>query len=132
MHHGGWWPDHVMRLFRREFGQFSSDLVHEQIIVKGKTSKLSVPLLHETYVNLEEVINKINQYSSLGAEKLHTQHKTHSIHHAFFRGLWTFFRCYFLQTAFLEGAEGLMLAISNAEATYYKYAKLYLLNKAAK
>lgn len=132
MHHGGWWPDYVMRLFKREFGQFSTDLVHEQIIVNGRTTKLSVPLLHETYVNLEEVISKINQYSSLGAEKLHDQKKFSSIHHAFFRGIWTFFRCYFLQKAFLEGAEGLMLAISNAEATYYKYAKLYLLNKTPK
>ena len=132
MHHGGWWPDYVLRLFRRQYGYFSSDLVHERIIVEGQIQKLATPLLHETYVNLEEVINKINQYSSLGADKIFAQRKTSSIYHALLRGLWTFFRCYFLQKAFLDGPEGLMLAISNAEATYYKYAKLYLLNNKLK
>jgi len=127
--HGGWWPDYVTRLFKREHGHFSVDVVHEKIIVNGLTQKLDSPILHETYVNLEEVINKVNQYSSLGAEKLDAQNKTSSIVHALFRGLWTFFRCYVLKKAFLDGAEGLMLAISNAEASYYKYAKLYLLNK---
>ncbi|MGZ8151480.1 MAG: glycosyltransferase family 2 protein, partial [Methylovulum sp.] len=64
--HGGWWPDYVLRLFRRNAGYFTDSLVHERIVVEGKAGKLTSPLLHDTYENLEEVLNKVNSYSSLG------------------------------------------------------------------
>ena len=37
MKHSGWWPDRVVRLFRRGKASFSDDLVHERIVVTGKT-----------------------------------------------------------------------------------------------
>jgi hypothetical protein len=42
---------------------------------------------------------------------------------------WAFFRTYFLRAGFLDGREGFMLAVSTAESTYYRYAKLLLLTK---
>jgi len=45
-------------------------------------------------------------------------------------GVWTFIRTYFLRAGFLDGKEGFMLAISNAEGTYYRYLKLMVINKA--
>lgn len=126
--HGGWWPDYVLRLFRRQIGIFSDDIVHERIIVSGKTARLSNPLLHDSYINIEEVINKINNYSSLGANKLLKQNQNSSIGLAVFKGLWSFFRTYLIKLSILDGSQGLMLAISNAETTYYKYLKLWLHN----
>jgi hypothetical protein len=127
--HGGWWPDHVLRLFRREAGHFSADVVHERIIVSGDIKTLSNPLLHEAFVDPEEVLHKINSYSTLGAEKLFARQQNASLGKAISRGVWTFFRTYVLKAAFLDGAEGLMLSISNAEGSYYKYLKLRALNK---
>lgn len=128
IHHAGWWPDYVLRLFKRNKGRFTEDVVHETIQVSGKILKLSVPLMHEAFVDPDEVLSKINHYSSLGADKLYSQGKTSNIVLAISKGIWTFFRCYFVQAAFLDGPEGLMLAISNAEGTYYKYLKLRQLN----
>ncbi|WP_300373774.1 glycosyltransferase family 2 protein [Methyloprofundus sp.] len=124
MKHGGWWPDRVLRLFQRSNGHFTAALVHEKIIITGKLGQLSEPLLHETYVNLEEVVSKVNTYSSLGAQELYKKGKTSSLSSAILRGLWTFIRTYIIKSAFLDGPQGLMLAISNAEAAYYKYLKL--------
>jgi len=124
MKHGGWWPDYVLRLFQRKSGHFTGDLVHERIIVDGNIQKLQKPLLHEAFVNPDEVLHKINSYSSLGAKKLFEQGKSTTLGTALLRGGWTFFRTYFLKAAFLDGAQGLMLAISNTEGTYYKYLKL--------
>jgi hypothetical protein len=45
------------------------------------------------------------------------------------KGIWTFNRTYWFKAGFLDGAQGLMLAVSNAEATYYKYIKLWLLQQ---
>ena len=124
MKHGGWWPDRVLRLFRREAGHFSDDLVHERVIVSGRIERLSQPILHESYVDLDEVLDKVNSYSALGAKKLFEQGKRASLGLAIGKGLWTFIRTYFLRAGFLDGAQGLMLAISNAETSYYKYLKL--------
>lgn len=130
--HGGWWPDHVLRLFRREAGKFSDDVVHERILVTGPIAPLSNPLLHESYINLEEVILKTNSYSSLGAHKLFAQGKRASPGLAIMKGLWSFFRTYFIRLSVLDGPQGLMLAISNAEVSYYKYLKLWEMQRSAK
>lgn len=127
--HGGWWPDYVLRLFRREAGRFSDDVVHERILLSGNVRRLQNPLLHEAFVNPDEVLHKINGYSSLGAEKLFARNKNASLGLAIAKGLWTFFRTYILKGACLDGPEGLMLSISNAEGSYYKYLKLRDLNQ---
>ena len=53
MRHSGWWPDHVMRLFRRGSARFSDDRVHERVIVDGAVGTLREPMLHEAIVDLE-------------------------------------------------------------------------------
>ncbi|MEC4748762.1 glycosyltransferase [Methylomicrobium sp. Wu6] len=127
--HGGWWPDYVLRLFRRQKGYFSEALVHEQIHVDGAIGRIETPLLHESFVNLEEVLHKVDGYSTLNAEMLHRRGVRSSPAKAIVKALWNFFRTYLLKLSILDGAEGLMLAISNAEGSYYKYAKLWLLQK---
>jgi glycosyltransferase involved in cell wall biosynthesis len=129
MRHGGWWPDHVTRLFRRGKARFSGDLVHERIVVQGSTGRLVNPLLHEAFDDLEEVIAKVNRYSSAGARMAHANGKRGSLTGAVLHGLWSFIRTYFLQAGFLDGRRGFMLAVSNAEGTYYRYAKLMLLGE---
>jgi hypothetical protein len=47
-------------------------------------------------------------------------------------GLWTFLRTYLFRAGFLDGREGFLLAVSNAEGTYYKYVKLMLLAERGK
>jgi hypothetical protein len=48
---------------------------------------------------------------------------------AILHGLWSFIHTYILRAGFLDGRMGFILAVSNAEGTYYKYIKLMLLNK---
>lgn len=57
------------------------------------------------------------------------QGKKSSVAKAIFRGLWAFFRTYILRFSFLDGQMGLVLAISNAEGTYYRYLKIWLMQK---
>jgi glycosyltransferase involved in cell wall biosynthesis len=123
--HGGWWPDHVLRLFRREAGQFTDSPVHERVIVRGEIGRLQSPLLHEAFVNLDEVLHKVNSYSTLGAEMLYQKGIRSSLSKAVLKGFWTFFRTYFVKASLLDGRQGFMLAVSNAEGAYYKYLKLW-------
>lgn len=127
--HSGWWPDYVTRLFKRGKASFSNDLVHERLVFQGEAAKLTAPLLHVTYKDLDEVISKINQYSTLGARNSYQKGKNGGLTSAIAHGLWAFVRTYIFRAGFLDGAEGLMLAISNAEVTYYRYLKLLYLSK---
>lgn len=129
MHHSGWYPDYVLRLFRRGSARFSDNLVHERLITAGKTEKLKGLLLHYAFENLEEVLHKTNQYSSAGAQMQFQRGRQSSLTGAVLRGLWSFVRSYVMRAGFLDGREGFMLAVSNAEGTYYRYVKLMLLNK---
>jgi glycosyltransferase involved in cell wall biosynthesis len=122
--HGGWYPDYILRLFRRELGHFTDDVIHERVIVEGKIGKLTTPILHESYRDLSEVLEKVNSYSSLNAQKLFEKSAKSSLSKAIFRALWKFIQTYFIKAAFLDGQYGLMLAISSAESVYYKYLKL--------
>jgi glycosyltransferase involved in cell wall biosynthesis len=127
MRHSGWWPDRVTRLFRRGVACFSDDLVHERVLVSGPIGRLRQPLRHEAINDLSELLAKINAYSSAGALMKFQRGQKASLATAIGHGMWTLFRTYFLRAGFLDGREGLMLALSNAEAAYYRYLKLMLL-----
>jgi glycosyltransferase involved in cell wall biosynthesis len=129
MRHGGWWPDYVTRLFRQGYARFSDDLVHERLMVQGATGRLTNPLMHRAFSDLEEVLETANAYSSAGARLMHQQHKKASLMGAVSHGLWSFFHTYVVRAGFLEGKEGFMLAVSNGEGTYYKYLKLMLMGE---
>ena len=127
MRHSGWWPDHVTRLFRRDAARFSSDLVHERLIVDGTVGPLQAPLRHEAIVDLDDALGKMNAYSTAGAMMQFERGKKSSLSAAIVHGIWTFLRTYVLRAGFLDGREGFMLAVSNAEGAYYRYLKLMLL-----
>jgi glycosyltransferase involved in cell wall biosynthesis len=129
MRHSGWWPDYVTRLFRRGAARFSDDVVHERVIVEGKTGTLCEPIMHDTFVDLDELLQKMNNYSSLAAQEMRRGGRRVGLAGAVLRGLWAFIRTYFLRGGFLDGREGFMLAVATAEGTYYRYAKLMLLDK---
>ena len=129
MHHSGWWPDHVTRLFQRGNGRFSDDLVHERLIVEGTVGQLIHPLIHQAFSDLEEVLETMNAYSTAGAKMLRQRKVKGSLAGAVMHGLWSFFHSYVIRVGFLDGREGFMLAVSNGEGTYYKYLKLMLLSQ---
>ena len=132
MRHSGWWPDRVIRFFRRGKAEFSDDLVHERVVVQGTIGKLKTPLLHESYRSLDQVIEKMNLYSQLAARGMHVRGRRGSVPAAVARGLWAFIRTYVLRAGFLDGREGFMVAVATAETTYYRYLKLMYLAEAGR
>lgn len=126
MHHSGWNPDYVLRLFPRTSARFSDALVHESVQMTGKVAHLTQPLLHYSYRDFEDVLIKLNSYSSAAAQMLEKRSKKGSLSQAIIHGTWAFFRTYFLRRGFLDGREGFMLAVMNAENSYYRYIKLWL------
>lgn len=129
MAHSGWYPDRVLRLFRRGQGRFSDDLVHERVIVDGAVGHLRNDLLHATYPDLETMLAKLDRYSSASAQALFERGERGGFIGALVRAWWAFFRTYFLRLGVLDGRMGFVLAVSVAETTYYKYLKLWILGR---
>jgi glycosyltransferase involved in cell wall biosynthesis len=129
MRHSGWYPDYVLRLFKRGTARFSDNLVHEKLLTEGKTVKLKSLLLHYAFDNLEVVLRKMDQYSTAGAQMQKQRGRKVTLTGAVLRGMWSFVRSYIIRGGILDGQEGFMLAVSNAEGTYYRYVKLLLLNR---
>jgi glycosyltransferase involved in cell wall biosynthesis len=122
--HSGWQPDYVPRLFKRGSATFSNDRVHERLVFSGVAIKLTEPMLHYSFRTVDEVLDKLNSYSTARAADLTVQGKRGGLRKALLHGLWTFIRTYLLRAGFLDGRRGFILAVSNAEGTYYRYLKM--------
>jgi glycosyltransferase involved in cell wall biosynthesis len=129
MRHSGWWPDYVVRLFRRERGRFTDDHTHERLVVDGKVERLREAIMHEAIVDLDQMLVKMNAYSTSSARMRLDRDVRAGVLVAIGHGTWTFFRTYVLRAGFLDGREGFMLAVANAEGSYYRYLKLMLMRE---
>ena len=129
--HSGWSPDYVDRLFKRGTARFSDDLVHERLIPNGQVAKLENPMLHYSFMNYSQVLQKLDRYSTASAEQAFAKGKTSNPLKAVLHGAWAFFRTYILRAGFLDGPQGFALAVSNGQGTYYRYIKLWHLNQEA-
>ena len=132
MRHSGWTPDYVDRLFKRGSARFSSDLVHERLIPKGPVLKLKNQMLHYSFMNLAQVQEKMERYSTASAQQAFARGKTASPLKAILHGAWSFFRTYILRAGFLDGPQGFSLALANAKGSYLRYIKLWRLIKKSK
>ncbi len=130
--HSGFYPDFRQpQLFRKNTLRFLPDPVHEryEVISDKPCGYLRSDIFQIPFGNLEEVLRKADRYSTLGAEKLMAAGKSSGMGTALFHGLWAAFRMYVLKLGFLDGWPGLVIALSNFEGTFYKYAKLYIRQK---
>jgi len=130
--HSGWNPDYVDRLFQRGTARFSDDLVHERLIPSGPVVRLKNHMLHYSFMNYSQVLQKIDRYSSASAEQAFAKGKRSSPLAAIGHGVWSFFRTYVIRLGFLDGSQGFSLALANAQGSYYRYMKICELIKASK
>jgi glycosyltransferase involved in cell wall biosynthesis len=130
MRHSGWSPDYVLRLFRHGRARFSDDLVHERVVCDGPVARIEAPLLHFPVIRLEEALARMDRYSSAGADMLTAAGRRVSFASGIGHGVWAFLRTYVLRLGFLDGREGFLLAVANAEGTYYRYMKAWLAQRA--
>ena len=125
MRHSGWFPDYVLRLFRRGRARFSDDAVHERVVCEGPVGRLRGVIDHHPVERLEDALRRVDSYSTAGAAGLAARRRV-SFGSAITHGLWSFLRAYVLRLGFLDGREGFLLAVANAEGTYYRYMKAWL------
>ncbi|MEY4480841.1 MAG: hypothetical protein RIQ84_3 [Pseudomonadota bacterium] len=115
--------------YERGTAKFSDHLVHERLLPNGEVAQLKNHFLHYSFKDFSQVLRKVDVYSTASANEAFKKGKRSSIGKAISHAIWAFFRTYFLRLGFLDGPQGLALAISNAEGTYYRYIKIWLLQQ---
>ncbi|CAB3699627.1 glycosyltransferase family 2 protein [Achromobacter sp. SIMBA_011] len=127
--HSGWWPDYVLRLFKRGTARFNDVAVHERVVPSNGQPPLRLAghFRHYPYDNLDALITKINRYSSDAAAMMYAKGRRTSVFGALGHSFWTFVRIYLIRRGFLDGRHGLVLAVTAAAGSFFRYSKLMFL-----
>ena len=130
INHCGWYPDYLLRLFRKESGNFNDALIHEKVEINGKTRELKAELLHYSYPNLETYLERFNRYTTLGAEVAFAKGKKARNFDIVFRPFVSFIDHFITHQGFQDGLEGFIISVLSSMAVMVKYVKLrHLQNK---
>lgn len=127
--HGDWYPDYQLRLFDRRKGRWQGGRVHESVKINGEPGLLRGELLHYTYRSLTDYLKRLETYSSLAAADYDQRGKVSGAGKLVGHPLATFLKAYILKRGFLDGVPGLMVAGMGAVSVFFKYAKLYEMQK---
>lgn len=129
MRHSGWYPDRVIRLYPREKYRYNDDLVHESLDSgSAKVILLAGDLLHLTCRDFFTFQRKQLNYAQAWANQRHQQGKSCSYFSILSHTLGAFCKTWLLRAGFLDGKQGLLLAVVNAQYTFNKYAALWALS----
>jgi (heptosyl)LPS beta-1,4-glucosyltransferase len=129
--HSGWYPDHVARLYPRLKAAYSSSTVHEKLsLPKGmKVRNLAGDLIHYTYQDMKHYLVKSAGYAEAWAIQRHANGKKATLLQGVLHAIGCFGVMYLLRAGFLDGKQGLLLALLSSHSTFVKYADLWVLDQ---
>ncbi len=109
----GWNKDFQLRLFKKSKAKVTERLVHEGFEVSGRTVKINEPIIHMSYRSIDEVIKKINYYSSLEALEKSTKNKASILKVIFYPPVY-FIQHFILRYGFIDGVHGFLVSFFHA------------------
>ncbi len=124
LRHGGSYPDRLFRLFRPESIRIEESGAHQQFRPSGPHGDLEGDLLHYTYANFFNQMDKLNDYAQRGAKDLERRGRRGGIAAGLGHGLWRFVSMYILKRGFLDGRAGFLMAAHTAFYTFLKYIRI--------
>lgn len=126
MKYGGWWPDYVLRLIRKDALLGYQGELHEQPKIKGDIAKLHEPFIHITHESLTEMIDKTNEWSEIEARLLYSAHHPKVTWWRFGTvAAREFWERAILKLGFLDGPIGIIEIFYQMISRMITYAKLW-------
>jgi hypothetical protein len=122
--HSGWYPDYLLRVFRKDAIEVRGVLPHEELCPTGSTGRLAGDIVHHPYADLFEHSAKINAYTRTASAELHRAGKRSSLARALGHGAGKFLKQYLVKKGFLDGRAGFVLALHGAWYSFQKYLRL--------
>lgn len=122
--HGGWYPNFVTRLVRRDRGSWSEPNVHEELLVNGELRQLRNPMVHHTFNDISDQVSTNMRYARQGALDLRKRGCRPSYLKLLFKPLGKFLETYCMKCGFMDGLPGFIISINAAHSMFLKYAYL--------
>jgi glycosyltransferase involved in cell wall biosynthesis len=119
------YPDYQTRLYDRRAARWQGKYVHESVAVDGGTEQLRNELLHYSYRDLRDHLDRINKYSTLAARQMHEAGRRSGPLALLVHPPAAFLRNYVLRRGFMDGTAGLAVSAVNAYSVFLKFAKLW-------
>jgi len=123
--HGRLYPDWQLRLFRRGAGRFVDRDVHESVEVTGTVTRLDGALVHESYRDVADFLERTNRYTSLAADEWARRRRPFSAADVVLRPLSRFVSMYVIHRGFLDGWRGFLLAVLYAYYVFIRSVKIW-------
>lgn len=120
--HSGWYPDRKLRLFKKTKSRWQGR-IHEALILDGTTAHMPGDILHFTYRDITDHINRLNRYSQMQARDIVDKKKKLLYLRSLLLPPVTFIRFYIWKLGVLDGLPGLVIALVSSWATAMKYLK---------
>jgi glycosyltransferase involved in cell wall biosynthesis len=128
INHGGWYPDHEIRLYRKDKGEWVGG-IHAKVHVRGKIGRLKNYYMHTPYADIAHQIKTVDRYSGAFAEDLQSSGRSFRLLDLIGRPIYRFFRDYIFKRGFLDGVPGLIIVASTMYYVFLKYARLWEIKK---
>lgn len=125
---GGWYPNRLVRLFKKDRGEWVGAELHEYWKAIGPVGELKADLIHYSFADIFDQVHRNNRYSSLGALTLRKSGRPFSSVRLITKPISKFFETYLLKLGFLDGYRGFIISVSAAYSVFLKWAKLWELN----
>jgi glycosyltransferase involved in cell wall biosynthesis len=120
--HGDWYPDRVLRLWRKDSACWVGEEPHARLEVAGRKGTLGADLLHESNESIAHHVAKILPYQQGFVQARLAAGKSAGPFELYVRPVWRFLRAYFFRLGFLDGWPGLYIAGLNAFSTLTRYS----------
>lgn len=124
LRHGETSQVRLLRLAKKSAGTWQRP-VHEFWHIKGQTSTLTHPLLHQRNLSFSQFIDRLNHYTDLDAKALLAENKPFSYFDLLLKPLGKFIYNYFVLLGFLDGFPGFVMAFSMSLHSLIVRIKLY-------
>lgn len=129
----GWYPDHQLRLFQPDKGQYDPNRhVHELVNLQGPAGYLTQPLIHYNYDSLRDFLTRQNRYSEYDAQILHNNGQRTRPRNFILQPLREFNRRFMQEAGYRDHIYGLWLSLLMAYFEFVKYRKLHALRNTGK
>lgn len=123
--HGGWWPDHQIRLILKKAFHTWPDRIHSSPQIEGSVGYLDKPFLHYFHGDIQNMVDKTTIYEQIESQLLYEAEKPVQTSTFFRKFLGELYRRLIKQQGYLDGTVGIIESMYQAYSKTITYLYLY-------
>jgi glycosyltransferase involved in cell wall biosynthesis len=125
-----WQPDWKLRLVHKSLNpRWGGYDPHDSLLIDGTTVKLVGDLIHYSYKDLSDHLERLVTYARIAADSYHKDGRPFCWYNLIINPMVAFFKKYVMKLAVLDGIQGFMVAISSFMYVFLKYSFLWEIQK---